>query len=112
MKVEQVTSRGSISRNELSGQMSSEGEGLVHKSKTAKDSEVVGEGDGVIPSALMGRKPSKATSKKWQAKQTEKNPHRSALPLLRKELRGLQTARVYSASDREVGSNLKLNLLI
>lgn len=74
MKVEQVTSRGSISGNELSGQMSSEGEGLVHKSKTAKDSEVVGEGDGVIPSALMGRKPSKATSKKWQAKQTEKKP--------------------------------------
>lgn len=32
----------------------SKDEGLVHKSKTAKGSEVVREGDGVIPSALMG----------------------------------------------------------
>lgn len=56
MKAEQVTSSGSISGNELSGQISSKSEGLVHKSKTAKGNEVVREVDGVIPSALMGRK--------------------------------------------------------
>lgn len=45
--------------------MSSEGKGMMHKSKTAKDSEVVGEQNGVIHSALRARKLSKAPRKRW-----------------------------------------------
>lgn len=76
MKAEQVTSRGSISGNELSGQMGSKGEGLVHKSKTAKDNEVVREWDGVLPSALMGRnqvKPQARNDKKKKINRGGKN---------------------------------------
>lgn len=51
--------------NELRGQMSSEGEDTMHKSKTAKDSEVVGEQNGVTHSSLRARKLSKTTRKRW-----------------------------------------------
>jgi len=42
-----------------------EGKGMMHKSKTAKATEVVGEQNGVIHSALWARKLSKGTSKRW-----------------------------------------------
>lgn len=56
MKTEQDTSRGSILGNKLRGQVSSEDKGMMHKSKTAKDGEVVGEQNGVMHSAFFSKK--------------------------------------------------------
>lgn len=46
------------------------------------------------------------------ARKTNRKKKINQIALQKKELRDLQTARVCSASDREVGRNLKFDLLI
>lgn len=89
--------------------MSNKSEGLVHKSKTAKGNEVVREGDGVILSALMGRKPT--TSKKGQRGKTNKQINRKNQPTSTTE-EADEIADCKGVFSKRQGSWKELSLLI